>query len=106
MAKAALNKKTLFASKLGLNLRRKPVKCLSRELYGAGTRTPGTVDWKYLGSFEIWCWKRMEIIWIDRMRKKVLHRVKKERNILFAMKTRKTNWLGSFSQEMSSKTLS
>ena len=27
MAKTAFNKKTLFTSKLGLNLRRKPVKC-------------------------------------------------------------------------------
>jgi len=36
------------------------------------------------GSFEIWYWRRMEMIsWADRVRNEaVLHRVKEERNIL------------------------
>jgi hypothetical protein len=36
------------------------------------------VDQKYLESFEMWCWRRMEkISWTDRVRnEEVLHRVK------------------------------
>ena len=65
MAKAAFNKKkTLFTSKLDLNLRKKPVKCYiwSMALYGAETWTLRTADQKYLESFEMWCWRRMEKI--------------------------------------------
>jgi len=38
----------------------------------------GKVDQKYPGSFERWCWRRMEkIIWNDRVgNEKVLYRVK------------------------------
>jgi hypothetical protein len=38
------------------------------------------VDQKYLESFEMWCWKRMEkISWTDRVNNEaVLHRVGKE----------------------------
>jgi hypothetical protein len=48
------------------------------------------VDQKYLESFEIWYWRRMEkIIWTDRVRNdEVLHRVK-ERNILHTIEKRK-----------------
>jgi hypothetical protein len=59
MAKAAFNKKkTLFTSKLDLNLRKKLVKCYiwSIALYGAETWTLRKVDQKYLESFEMWCW--------------------------------------------------
>jgi hypothetical protein len=99
MAKAAFNKKkTLFTSKLDLNLRKKLVKCyiLSIALYGAETWTFRKVDQKYLESFEIWCWRRMEkIIWADRVKnEEVLHRVKEERNILHKIKRRKANWIG------------
>jgi hypothetical protein len=57
MAKAAFNKKTLFTSKLHLNLRKKLVKCYiwSIALCGAETWTLRKVDQKYLESFEIWC---------------------------------------------------
>jgi hypothetical protein len=51
MAKAAFNKKTTpFTSKLGLNLRKKLVKCYrwSRALYGTETWTPRAADQKYL----------------------------------------------------------
>jgi hypothetical protein len=50
VAKAAFNKKTLFSSKLGLNLRKKLVKCYT---YGAETLTLWKVDQKYLESFEM-----------------------------------------------------
>jgi hypothetical protein len=74
------------------------VKCYtwSIALYGAETWTLRKVDQKYLESFEMWCWRRMEkICWTDRVRnEKVLHRVKEERNILHTIKRRKANWIG------------
>src|SRR5215470_11221874 len=99
MAKAAFNKKkTLFTSKLDLNSRKKLVKCYiwNIALYGAETWTLRKVDQKYVESFEMWCWRRMEkISWADRVRKEeVLHRVKEERNILHTIKRRKANWIG------------
>jgi hypothetical protein len=85
MAKDAFNKKrTLFTSKLDLNLRKKLVKCYiwSMALYGAGTWTLRAADQKYLESFEMW--RRMEkISWTDHMRnEEVLFRVSEQRNIL------------------------
>jgi hypothetical protein len=72
MAKAAFNKKkTLFTSKLDLNFRKKLVKCYIWiiALYGAETWTFRKVEQKYLESFEMWCWRRMEkISWTDRVR--------------------------------------
>jgi hypothetical protein len=98
MAKAALNKKTLFTSKLDLNLRKKLVKCYiwSITLYGAETWTLRKVDQKYLESLEMWCWRRMEkVSCTDRVRnEEVLHRVKEERNILHTIQRRKANWIG------------
>jgi hypothetical protein len=89
---------TPFTSKLDLNLRKKLVKCYiwSIALYGAETWTLRKVDQKYLESFEMWCWRRMEkISWTDRVRnEEVLHGVKKERNILHKIKRRKANWFG------------
>ena len=35
-----------------------------------------------------------KIIWTDRVRNEVLHRVKEERNILHVIKRRKANWIG------------
>jgi hypothetical protein len=98
MAKAAFNKKkNLFTSKLDLNLRMKLVKWYiwSVALCGAETWTLRKVDQKYLESFEMWCWRRMEISWTDRVRnKEVLHRVKDERNIVHTIKRRNANWIG------------
>jgi hypothetical protein len=99
MAKAAFNKKkALFTSKLNLNLRKKLVKCYSWSIvfYGAGTWTLQKVDQKYLASFEMWCWRRMnKVSWIDRVRnEEVLRRVEEERNILQTIKRRKANWIG------------
>jgi hypothetical protein len=97
MAKAAFNKKkTLLTSKLDLNLRKKLVKCyiLIIALYGAETWTLRKVDQKYLESSEMWCWRRMEISWPDRVRnEEVLHRVKEERIILHTIKRRKAKWI-------------
>ena len=87
MAKAAFNKKkTLFTSKLDLDLRKKLVKCYvwSMALYGAETWTLRVADQKYLESFEMWSWRRMEkISWTDRVRnEEVLLRVNRQWSIL------------------------
>jgi hypothetical protein len=54
------------------------------------------VEQKYLESFEMWCWRRMEkISWTDHVRnEEVLHTVKEERNIIHTVKRRKDNWVG------------
>ncbi|MCL2094276.1 MAG: hypothetical protein FWH12_08825 [Treponema sp.] len=69
MAKAAFNKKRApFTSTLDLKLRKKLVKCYiwSMSLYGAETWTLRTVDQKHLKCFEMWCWRTMEKISLDR----------------------------------------
>jgi hypothetical protein len=85
MAKAVFNKKkTLFTSTLDLNLRKKLVKCYisTIALYGAETWTLRSADQKYLQSFEMWCWRRMEkIVWNDYVRNKVILRVNEQRHI-------------------------
>ena len=94
----AFSKKTLFTSKLDLNLRKKLIKCYiwSMALYGAETWTLRTADQKYLESFEMWCWSRMEkISWTDHVRnEEVLLRVNDQRNILHEIRKRKDNWIG------------
>ena len=64
MAKAAFKKKTLFTSKMKLNLRKKPVKCYIRSVafYGAQDMALWKVEQKYLESFEMWSWRKMEKI--------------------------------------------
>jgi hypothetical protein len=53
---------------------------------------------RYVESFEMWCWRRMErISWTDRVRnEEVLHRVKEQRNIIHTIKRRKADWIGHF----------
>jgi hypothetical protein len=109
MAKTAFNKKkNLFTSKMELNLRKKLVKCYiwSIALYGAETWTLRKIDQKYLESFEMWCWRRMEVIsWTDRVRnEEVLHRVKEERNILHTIKRRKKKDWSHLAQKLPSET--
>jgi hypothetical protein len=63
-------------------------------LCGVETWTLQKVDQKYLDSFEMWCWRKMQkISWTDRVINEVLQRVKKKRNILQTIKRRKTNWI-------------
>jgi hypothetical protein len=82
MEKTAFSKKkALFTSKL--DLRKKLIKFyfFGIVLYGAKPWTRPKVDQKYLGYFETWCWRTMEIIRTDSVKnEEVLHRVKKERN--------------------------
>jgi hypothetical protein len=43
----------------------------------------------------MWCWRRKEITWTDRVRnEELLHRIKDARNILHTIKRRKANWIG------------
>jgi hypothetical protein len=83
---------------MDLELRNKLVKFYncSITLYGAETGTPHAVDQKHLESFEMWCWRRMEMIsWTDHVRnEEVLLRVKQQRNILREISKRKANWNG------------
>jgi hypothetical protein len=64
-------------------------------LCGAESWTLREVDQKYLGSFQMWCWRRREkISWTDRVRNEVLLRVKVERNIIHTIKRGKNNSIG------------
>jgi len=65
-------------------------------LYGAETWTLRAADQKYLESFEMWCWRRMEkIIWADHVRdEEVLLRVNEQSNIQHEIRKRKANWIG------------
>jgi hypothetical protein len=47
----------------------------------------------HLESFEMWCWRRMEVGWTDNVRnEEVSLRVKEQRNILHEISKQKTNW--------------
>jgi hypothetical protein len=91
-------KKTIFTSKLDLELRKKLAKCYiwSIALYGEDTWTLRKLDQKCLESFELWCSRRMEKISSKGRvnNETVLHRVMKERNILHTIRRRKANWIG------------
>jgi hypothetical protein len=65
-------------------------------LYGAETWTLRKLDQKYLESFEMRCWRRMEkISWNERVNNEVvLHRVKEDRNFPHTIRRRKANWIG------------
>jgi len=60
------------------------------------TWTLRAVDQKYLESFEMWCWRRIEkICWTDHVRdEEILLRVKEQRNILHEISKRKANRIG------------
>jgi len=61
-----------------------------------GSQAFRAADQKYLGSFEMWCWRRMEnISMTDHVRnEEVLLRVNDQRNILHEIIKRKANWIG------------
>ena len=65
-------------------------------LYGAETWMLWAADQKYLESFKMWCWRRMEkISWTDHVRnEEVLLRVNEQRNILHEIWKWKANWIG------------
>jgi len=51
---------------------------------------------KYLESFEMWCWRRMEkISWTDHVKnEEVLLRVNEQKHILHEIRKQKANWMG------------
>jgi hypothetical protein len=52
-------------------------------------------DQKYLRSFEMWWWGRMEnISWTHYAKNKVLHWVEEESNIVLVIKRKKVTWTG------------
>jgi hypothetical protein len=64
--------KTLFTSRLDLDIRKKPVECFlcSMALCGAETWTFRKIDQKYPKSFEMWCWRWVvKISWTDRVKR-------------------------------------
>jgi len=79
-------RRILFISKLDINLRKKLGNSYAWKiaLYGAETWTLQKRDQKYLGSFEMRCWRRMaKISWTDSVKNvDVLRRVKEEWNIV------------------------
>ena len=63
--------------------------------FGAETRTLRAVDKKHLESYEMWCWRKMEISWTDHVsNEETLLQVKEQRNILHAIRKREANWIG------------
>ena len=64
IAKEAFNRKiSSLTSKLNNGLRKELVSYFwSIALYGPGVWTLTKLEWKYLESFEKWCWRRMEKI--------------------------------------------
>jgi len=67
-------------------VRKKLVKCCiwSTALYSAETGIFKRIEQSALGSFEMWCWKRMKkISWANQVEnEEALHRVKEKRNII------------------------
>ena len=61
------------------------VSCYVRSiaLYGSDTWTLRKLERKYLESFEIWCWRRMEKLkWSDKVTYVVLEHIEKKRTLL------------------------
>ena len=79
-------------------MRKTLVKCYFwiRALYSAETWTLWKVAQKYLESFDMWYWKRMEkISWPDLVKNyKDLNRVNVDSDILHALNRKKANWIG------------
>jgi len=93
-SKAAFNeKRSLFHENIGLDLRKKLMKCCIWSIVRCGAETSENRS-QCLESVEI-CWAKMEISWTDFMKNEhVLHRVEEERNILYSVNRRKANQIG------------
>ena len=96
MARASINKKTLFISNWTYKFKgggwNSEMLSLGVALCGAETWTLRKADQKYLESSEIWCWRRMEkISWTDREKNEEMLQRVEERNVIQTMKRRKVN---------------
>jgi hypothetical protein len=99
MANAAFHKtKTYVINKFDLKLRKKQVNyhnwCV--DLYAAVHWTLRKVYQKHLENTEVWCCRRIEISWTNRVENEILHRVTVERNILHTVHRMKASWIGHF----------
>ena len=83
IAKEAFNRKCHLTSKLNIELKKKLVRCHVWSIALYGSETLRKLERKYLDSFEMWCWRRMEKI-------KWSEKVTNEQVILL----RKANWIG------------
>ena len=90
----SIQQEDTFHWQTGLKFKGKLVKYHTRNIYGTETWTLWKVGKKYLKYFEMWCWRRMEVIWTNRVGNEVLQRVKAERNVLHTLKKRKVKWIG------------
>jgi hypothetical protein len=68
-------------------------------LYGAETWRLRKIYGKYLETFEVWYWRRMESSWTDCVRYEVLGVIKGGRIILHTIKLRNANWIGHILRE-------
>ena len=96
IAKETFNRKiSLLTSKLNFELKNKLVRCnvWSIALYGSETWTLRKLGRKYLESFEMWCWRRMEKIkWSGKVtNEQVLDRIGEKRTLLNNILRRKDN---------------
>ena len=87
-----------FYQQTGLKFEEETSKMLHLEhgLLCAQTCTLRAADQKYLESFDMWCWRRMEkISWTDHVRnEEVLLRFNEQINILHEIRNRKANRIG------------
>ena len=72
---------SLLTSKLNIELKKKLVRCYvwSIALYGLETWTVRKLEQKYLESFEMWCWRRMEKI---KSPEQIVERLEEKRKLL------------------------
>ena len=88
----------LNAKKIPISLRIRFAKCYvwSIVLYGCESWVIRKKEEKYLESFEMWLWRRMEgIKWTEKVRnEEVMRRVGEQRTLLETIRKRKRNWLG------------
>jgi hypothetical protein len=83
------------------------VKCRvwSVALYGAEPWTLRKVDLKYLDSFEMWCWRRIEKIgWTDHLRNEEILQSVSQGNIVVQTTNKRKSVLVTFCVETAPKT--
>ena len=97
--KETFNRKiSLLTSELNIEIRKKLVRCYvwCIVLYGSGTWPLRKLERKYLESFEMWCWMRMEKIkWSEKLaNEKVFERIRENRILINNILRRTVNCTG------------
>ena len=89
---------SLLTSKLNIELKNKLVRCYvwSIALYGPETWILRKLERKYLESFDMWCYRRIEKRkWSEEVtNEQVLDRIAEKRILLNNILRRKVNWIG------------